>query len=99
MDAPAKDKCETFIKLLEKSTQDLHDRVNMQKEVMFAVLGKAKGEIPLEIHPLLDAPFRKLLRQVLAETIEVLEETRKAFKSRKLEELRKRLMEVLKQTA
>ncbi len=38
------------------------------------------------------------LRQALYETIKVLEETRKAFKSRKLEILRKKLMKVLMET-
>ncbi len=38
------------------------------------------------------------LRQVLYETIEVLEETRKAFKSKRLETLRKKLMKILMET-
>ncbi len=38
------------------------------------------------------------LRQVLYETIEVLEETRKSFKSKRLEILRKKLMKVLMET-
>ncbi len=38
------------------------------------------------------------LRQALYETIEVLEETRKAFKSKRLEALRKKLMKVLMAT-
>jgi hypothetical protein len=48
---------------------------------------------------LLDCPYRRLLRQVLMETIEVLEETKKSFKSKRLEGLRKRLMNVLMETA
>ncbi len=99
MDVVAGGNNDPLVRLIEKSTQDLHDRVNIQKEVMLNVLGRASCEIPIEFHPMLDEPFRKLLRQVLAETIEVLEETKKAFKSRRLEELRKRLMEVLKETA
>ncbi len=38
------------------------------------------------------------LRQALYETIEVLEETRRAFKSKRLEALRKKLMKVLMAT-
>ena len=38
------------------------------------------------------------LRQALYETIKVLEETRKAFKSKRLEALRKKLMKVLMET-
>ncbi len=40
----------------------------------------------------------KQLRQALYETIETLEETRKAFKSKRLETLRKKLMKVLMET-
>ena len=85
--------------LIEKSAQDLHDRVNMQKYVLLNVLGRVKDKAPVELHTGVDEPSRKLLRKVLAETIEVLEETKKAFKSKRLEELRKRLMDVLKETA
>ena len=38
------------------------------------------------------------LRQALYETIKVLEETRKAFKSKRLETLRKKLMKILMET-
>ncbi len=38
------------------------------------------------------------LRQALYETIEVLEETRKVFKSKRLETLRKKLMKILMET-
>lgn len=95
---PDKNK-DPLVMLIEKSTQDLHDRVNMQKYVLLNVLGRVKDKSPVELHPVVDEPFRKLFRRVLAETIEVLEETKKAFKSKKLEELRRRLMDVLKETA
>jgi hypothetical protein len=38
---------------------------------------------------------QKVLIGLIAETVQVLEETRKSFKSRQLEQLRKRLLEVL----
>lgn len=44
-------------------------------------------------------PHRRLLRETLAEVIGVLEETRKAFKSKRLEALRKRLVGVLAKDA
>jgi hypothetical protein len=87
-----------LVLLIERNAQDLHDRVNMQKHVLLNVFGRVKDKSPLELHPVVDEPFRKSLRKVLAETIEVLEETKKAFKSKRLEELRKRLMDVLKET-
>ena len=38
------------------------------------------------------------LRQALYETVEVLEETRKVFKSKRLETLRRKLMKILMET-
>lgn len=90
---------EQLIKLIERSTQDLHQRVDMQHHVLLSILGQLKEGCPVDLCPLMDCPYRRLLRQVLSETIEVLEETKKAFKSKRLEGLRKRLMHVLTETA
>ena len=89
---------EQLIKLIERSTQDLHHRVDMQHHVLLSILGQFKDECPVDLCALEDCPHRRRLRQVLAETIEVLEETKKAFKSKRLEGLRKRLMHVLTET-
>lgn len=78
-------------KLIERSTQDLHHRVDMQQHVLLSILGQIKDGCPVDLCVLVNCPYRKLLRQVLAETIEALEETKKAFKSKKLESLRKKL--------
>ena len=43
----------------------------------------------------IECPHRRKLRHVVLETIQVLEETRKAFRSKRLEVLRKRLTRVL----
>jgi len=42
-----------------------------------------------------DCPHRQALRNVLCETIEALEQTRKSFKSKQIEALRKRLTAML----
>jgi hypothetical protein len=42
----------------------------------------------------LSCPHRKMLRETLAEAVSVLEATRKSFKSKQLEGLRKKLMRV-----
>jgi hypothetical protein len=42
-----------------------------------------------------DCPHRRKLRATLLEAIETLEETRRAFKSKQLEALRKKLLAVL----
>jgi hypothetical protein len=86
-------------KIIEKSTQDLHDRVNMQQHLLLSLLGQAKEGCPLDLCPLVDCPHRRLLSRVLTETIDVLEETKKAFKSKKLEGLRTRLMDILREAA
>jgi len=89
---------EHLIKLIERNTQDLHHRIDMQQHVLLSILGQIKDGCPVDLCVLVNCPYRKLLRQVLAETIEVLEETKKAFKSKRLEGLRKRLMYVLMET-
>jgi hypothetical protein len=96
---PAQGNKEQLKKLIEKSTQDLHHRVDMQQHVLLSILGQIKDGCPVDLCPVMDCPHRRLLRQVLAETIEVLEETKKAFKSKRLEGLRKRLLYVLMETA
>lgn len=44
-------------------------------------------------------PHKQRLKETLLEAIQVLEESRKAFKSKQLEALRKKLIEVLAETA
>jgi hypothetical protein len=90
---------EQLIKLIERSTRNLHQRVDMQQHVLLSILGQIKDGCPVDLCALVDCPHRRLLCQVLAETIEVLEETKKAFKSKRLEGLRKRLLYVLMETA
>lgn len=93
----SKDK-DQLVMLIERSTKELHDRIDMQKYLLLNVLGRAGKSVPTDLGLELDAPTRKFFKKVLVETIEALEETKKAFKSKKLEELRKRLMDVVKET-
>ncbi len=88
-----------WVRIIERSTHDLHDRVNMQQSVLLTILGKIKNPTSFEHCSMADCPHKKLFHRVLLETIEVLEETKKSFKSKRLEELRKRLMEALKEKA
>ncbi len=48
---------------------------------------------------MLDCPCRKKLRRTVSEAVEVLEDTRRAFKSKQLEQLRKKLVGVLAENA
>ncbi len=45
--------------------------------------------------PLIDCPRLARLTTAVQETIEILEETRSAFKSKRLEAMRKRLIDIL----
>jgi hypothetical protein len=88
-----------WVKIIERTTRDLHDRVNMQQNVLLTILGKIKSLPPLDPCSAPDCPHKKLFCTVLLETIEVLEETKRSFKSKRLEELRKRLTDLLKEAA
>jgi hypothetical protein len=94
------DKKNSLIEIIDRSTSDLHNRVDMQRHILKTVIEKKiKGS---EICPdciFSDCPHKKRLKEVLAETIEVLEDTKQAFKSKRLEELRKRLMQVLAESS
>ena len=56
-------------------------------------------DVELNTCPLMDCPHRRRLKATLKETITVLEESRKAFKSKQLEALRKKLIGVLAENA
>ena len=88
-----------WIEIIERCTRDLHDRVDTQQSVLFTFLGKIKSPPPIDPCSMPDCQHKKLFYRVLLETIEVLEETKRSFKSKRLEELRKRLTDLLKETA
>jgi len=84
-----------LIKVIDKSTEDLHQRIDMHRYLMAAILDKRVSENTLH-NVLIPDPRRELrLKGAIRDTIEVLEESRKAFKSKRLEVLRKKLTEVL----
>ncbi|MBW2662613.1 MAG: hypothetical protein JRD93_11650 [Deltaproteobacteria bacterium] len=85
-----------LMKIIDTNTKDLHNRIDMQRHILTAVIEKkSKG---LQICPdciFSDCPHKKRLRAVLTEAIGILEDTKKAFKSKRLEILRKKLIQVL----
>ena len=84
-----------LIEVIDKSTEGLHQKIDMHRYLMATIIDKKVGEKRLN-HILLPNPKRELrLSNAIKEAIEVLEETRKAFKSKRLEVLRKRLTQVL----
>jgi len=84
-----------LIEIIDKSTEDLHQKIDMHRYLMATILDKKISENRLD-HILLPDPKKELrLSNAVKEAIEVLEETRKAFKSKRLEALRKKLTHVL----
>ena len=85
------------IAAIDRSAEELHRRIDMHRCLVASILEKRVDERNLQA--LLDfCPLRSRetrLREAIRETIEVLEESRKAFKSTRLEALRKKLTVVL----
>ena len=85
-----------LFKVIDISTKELHQRIDMHRYLMATILDQRVGEGTLKRLSLLPcSPVETRLREALSETIEVLGQTRKAFKSKRLEALRKRLTQVL----
>ena len=84
-----------LIKIIDISTEDLHQKIDMHRYLMATILDKKVSEKRLN-HTILPNSHRELrLKETIKETIEILEETRKAFKSKRLEVLRKKLTQAL----
>jgi len=80
-----------------QSAEDLQLRVAEHQRL----LGQFQNEEAswTETCLMLHCPCRQKLRRTVSEAIEVLEETRRAFKSKQLEQLRKKLVGVLAEDA
>jgi hypothetical protein len=85
-----------LVTVINKSTEELHQKIDMQRYFMTALLEKKIGDETLkQLAFPNNSPNENILRQAIMETIDVLEESRKAFKSKRLEVLRKKLTQVL----
>ncbi|MBL7211580.1 MAG: hypothetical protein ISS61_04255 [Desulfobacteraceae bacterium] len=85
-----------LITAIDASTEELHQRIDMHRYLMATILEQRVGDGTLKRLSLSSySPVETRLKEALSETIEVLEQTRKAFKSKRLEALRKRLTHVL----
>ena len=80
-----------MIKALKSSIKD----IDMHRYLMATIIDKKVSEKKLNHVPLPDSKRELKLSNAIKETIEVLEDTRKAFKSKRLEALRKKLTHVL----
>lgn len=84
-----------LIKVIDKIAEELHQKIDMHRYLMATILDKKISENRLNYLPLLSTHRELRLKETIKDTIEVLEETRKAFKSKRLEALRKKLTQVL----
>ncbi|EFK09132.1 conserved hypothetical protein [delta proteobacterium NaphS2] len=86
------------LKAIARSIQELHRTIDCHHSEMVSILGQEKIGVQTDGHS--DMKFsaysrEAALRNVIREAVEVLEESRKAFKSKRLEALRKRLTNAL----
>ncbi len=85
-----------LIEAIDKSAEELHQRIDMHRYLVNTILEQMVSEDSLKSHIL--SPFypdQSRLKEAVKEAIEVLEESRKSFKSKRLEALRKKLALVL----
>ncbi len=86
-----------LITALGRSAEELHQHIEIHRKLVASMLGKRVDEGDLQalfdLCPLRTREAR--LREAIRETIEVLDESRKAFKSKRLESLRKKLTIIL----
>ncbi len=81
---------------VDRITEEMHDRVEFQRRLFQQVLaGGGSTSDPQAYCPLVDCARLSRLQAALRETIDVLEETRSSFKSKKLEVMRRKLIEIL----
>ncbi|MBI5905331.1 MAG: hypothetical protein HZB86_07230 [Deltaproteobacteria bacterium] len=80
---------------IDRIAGEMHERVEHQRLVLKRVVGDMDAANRVVGCPLIDCPRLARLTTAVRETIDVLEETRSAFKSKRLEATRRRLIEIL----
>lgn len=81
---------------VDRITEEMHQRVEHQRHIFKQVLaGGASPADRQEYCPLVDCARLSRLQAALRETIEVLDETRSSFKSKRLEVMRRKLIGIL----
>ncbi|RZB30067.1 MAG: hypothetical protein SRB1_02347 [Desulfobacteraceae bacterium Eth-SRB1] len=85
-----------LMNVIDKSAEELHLKIDMQCHLMTAILEQDLGGGNIkELFLPSCYPKEARLKEAVKETVDVLEESRKAFKSKRLEALRKKLTHVL----
>jgi len=81
---------------VDRIAEEMHERVEFQRRLFKQVLAGGGNALDRPAYcPLVDCPRLSRLQAALRETIEVFEETRSSFKSRRLEVMRRRLIDIL----
>ncbi len=76
--------------------KELTDRIEHQREVLDTFLAEHQQQgHSIDYCPLIDCHPKQRLREGIREAISVLEETRSSFKSKRLEDLRRKLEALL----
>ena len=81
---------------VDRIAEEMHERVEFQRRLFKQVLaGGGDGSERQTYCPLVDCKRLSKLQAAVQEAIEVLDETRSSFKSKRLEVMRKRLIDIL----
>ena len=81
---------------VDRIAEEMHRRVDHQRRIFRQVLSRRGDASERQAYcPMVDCERLSRLQAVLQETIGVLEETRSSFKSKRLEVMRKKLIEIL----
>ena len=89
----------TVREILKHSAAELQLRAEEHQRLLFRAIEGDGVDVPVASCVLLDCPHKRVLKETLAEAVEVLDRSRKAFKSKQLETLRKKLTRVLAEHA
>ncbi len=81
---------------VDRIAEELHERVDHQRHVLRRLLADNADSRDRQLYcPLVNCTRLSRLQEALRETIEVLEETRSSFKSKRLEVMRRKLIDIL----
>jgi len=81
---------------IDRIAEEMHERVEFQRRLFKQVLAGGGSALDRQAYcPLVDCKRLSRLQAAVQETIEVLDETRSSFKSKRLEVMRKKLIDIL----
>lgn len=92
---------EELISVIDEKMQDINENLDMMRMMMVSVIDKNPdlGDLNKMECIVLGKSKEKILRNAIKEAIDELEKSRKSFKSKRLEALRKKLTNVLTDSA